>query len=263
MNPIRPQEILDRARALAPWHFDFEILPGVKVGSLNPSNYDDPDKASVHLLDPNSLAPFFKYYFPEGLRGKRVVDVGCNAGAYCFAAAEMGAESVTGFDVHQHWLDQAEFIRSVRYSDYKNLHFRLAHATSFLQEMTPVDVTLFKGVLYHLADPIHVLLELCKNTRDVLMLDTASSDAIPEQTWIPYRESMTHLMAGVDGLAWFPGGPAAVKPIFDYAGFKSTLVTNWTRSDVGEGSRGPIQRAGRFTIIATRRVENGGGNTMK
>jgi 2-polyprenyl-3-methyl-5-hydroxy-6-metoxy-1,4-benzoquinol methylase len=256
MNPDRQQEILDRAGELAPWHFDFEILPGVKVGSLNPSKYDDPDKVSVSLMDPNGLVRFFKQYFPEGLRGKHVVDVGCNAGAYCFTAAELGAESVTGFDVHQHWLDQAEFIRSLKYSDYKNIHFRLAHATSFLQEMPSVDVTVFKGVLYHLADPIHVLLELCNKTSDVLLLNTASSDVIPEQTWIPNRESATHLMSGVDGLAWFPGGPAAVKPIFEYAGFRSIQVNFWKRSEGKQGS-------GRFEVIATRRPGRGGGNTNK
>jgi len=42
------------------------------------------------------------------------------------------------------------------------------------------DVTVFKGIFYHLPDPIGVLGRLCDLTNETILVDTASSDLIPE-----------------------------------------------------------------------------------
>ncbi len=247
--------IIQQAKALGPWHFDFEILPGVRTAQLNDKDSADPDKRGVFTLDPYHLLPFFKKYYPDGLQGKDVLDVGCNSGGYCFVAAELGARSALGFDVRQHWLDQAEFIRSHKYAQYPGVRFVRADAKQFLNDVEQVDIVIFKGMLYHLPDPVHILLQLAEIAREVILVDTASSETIPEGCWVPVHETKTHLMSGVDGLAWLPGGPAAVRPLLEYAGFGQCEVSSWLHNHPGNGR-------GRFQIIGTRSEMNvSGGET--
>ncbi len=49
------------------------------------------------------------------LQGKRVLDIGCNAGAFCIQMARMGATEVIGIDSNRtwpNWLNQAKFVKS-------------------------------------------------------------------------------------------------------------------------------------------------------
>ena len=237
--------ILKRAQELAPWHFDFVLPQGQHTKDLNDPQHPDPDKRAVGTLDPNHIRYFFKEYHPNGLGGKELLDVGCNSGAYCFIAAELGAKSVTGFDVRQHWIDQAHFMHETLYSHLTNVSFRVSHVEAFLEQTSPVDIVIFKGVFYHLPDPIHILLQLCRLTREVIFINTESDLTVPEHCLSYKPESMTRVMSGVDGLAWWPGGPAALRPILGHAGFDSK-VPIWNRDEA--------TGRGRFTIIGKRRT---------
>jgi tRNA (mo5U34)-methyltransferase len=233
--------IVRRASALAPWHFDFELGDGHRTGELNDKN--DPN-GKISGLDPSSIKGFFKKYYPNGLHGKDVLDVGCNSGGYCFVASELGANKVVGFDVRKHWIDQAEFIREVRYPGLTNIHFLLSDAQTSIETFGKADIVIFKGVFYHLPDPIHVLLKLCEAAREVIFVNTESDETIPERCLSPRVESTTRMMSGVHGLCWWPGGPAALRPVLEFAGFKEIAVPAWNRN-VAAGR-------GRFTIIGKR-----------
>jgi tRNA (mo5U34)-methyltransferase len=242
-----PQTILERAKALAPWHHDFELVDGVRTGSLNSPDHADPAKRGFRanlILDPSHLKGFFKTYYPNGLAGKRVLDVGCNAGGYCFVAGELGAAAVVGFDPRQHWIDQAHFIHQVRFPQLNTLQFETCDLDTFISRPHETDVTIFKGVFYHLADPIHALLKLCDMTREVMFVNTECDLTVPEHCLAPRLESKTLVMSGVQGLCWWPGGPAAIKAVLEYAGFADIRVPAWQK-DVENGK-------GRFTIIGRR-----------
>lgn len=242
------ESILQRAKELAPWHFDFELPQGHRTKDFNDPNHPDPDKRGVGTLDPNHLRNFFKQYYPSGLAGKKLLDVGCNAGAYCFIAGELGAESAVGFDARKHWIDQAEFIHEALYPHLTNVRFEIAHVETFLRRFDQTDIVIFKGVFYHLPDPIHILLQLCRATREVIFVNTESDLTVPEHCLSYKPESTSRVMSGVDGLAWWPGGPAALRPILEYAGFE-TNVPVWNRD--------PATGRGRFTIIGKRKTVSG------
>ena len=78
------------------------------------------------------------------------------------------------------------------------------------------DVVLFKGVFYHLPDPIDTLAKLCDLTGRAIIIDSASRSDIPGDCMVPWWESTTHVMSGVDGLAWFPGGPEVIGAILKW-----------------------------------------------
>ena len=237
--------IITQAQALAPWHFDFEIAPGVRTSDTNQVDDGEKDKQNVGIIDPTHLMSFFRKYYPDGLSGKDLVDVGCNSGGYCFLAAELGARKVVGFDIRDHWIEQAIFIKNIKFDRYDNIEFRSADAKSFIDSQGSVDIVIFKGVLYHLPDPIHVLMKLAEHAREAILVDTASSDSIAESHWAPIQEIRTHVMSGVDGLAWLPGGPAAIRPVLEYVGFRKFDVVYWQHETGHIGG-------GRFQVVSRR-----------
>ena len=82
-------------------------------------------------------------------------------------------------------------------------------------------------------------------TREVIFVNTESDLTVPEHCLSYKPESITRVMSGIDGLAWWPGGPAALSPILEYAGFE-VKVPVWNRD--------PASGRGRFRIIGKRKA---------
>jgi SAM-dependent methyltransferase len=76
--------------------------------------YDDPEffkqysqlGRSINGLDGNAEWEDFKSLIP-GLRGKRLLDLGCGFGDICRYASEQGAETVVGVDISKRMLEEA------------------------------------------------------------------------------------------------------------------------------------------------------------
>ena len=98
------------------------------------------------------------------LRGKRVLDIGCRDGLFCFEAEKLGASEVIGVD-NDLFPGVTEFL-------IRTLHSRVTIRSFNLFDLRPetfglFDVVLFPGVLYHLRYPFWAL----KLIRDVLTED--------------------------------------------------------------------------------------------
>ena len=57
-----------------------------------------------------------KKFLPSSLEGKRVLDLGCNAGIFCVRSALLGADECIGVDCNDwrkdaNYLEQAEFVK--------------------------------------------------------------------------------------------------------------------------------------------------------
>lgn len=239
-------EVQEQVRALGPWHFDIEIANGVRTKDFNRAAYGNVDLDKVGVIDPLEMKELLQLILPGGIVGKRFLDVGCNAGGYCFVAHELGASECFGFDIREHWINQAQFIKSLKYSGVDTIQFRVADVKTFTHRHN-YDVTLFKGIFYHIPDPISTLRSICDLTDRAIIIDTASRSDIPGECMSPWRESTTHVMSGVDGLAWFPGGPEVIQPILTWAGFTHMRVVQHKKGDASERFRG------RFRVIATRK----------
>jgi SAM-dependent methyltransferase len=232
-------ELLAQLKDLAPWHFDLEVAEGVRTSDGNKDDYENDDHQHVSVINPFELEPLLRRIYPEGLAGKRFLDVGCNAGGYCFLAKKLGAASTFGFDIHDHWIRQANFLKETLDIDKRGIGFAVMHLGD-LDASKTADITLFKGVFYHIPDPIHDLRCLCDLTQELLILDTMTDPTIPEHCLGSYRESQTHLMSGVDGLRWVPGGPKVVEDILRWGGFTDIRLIN-QRKEYGDGRRGRIR----------------------
>ena len=160
----------ERVRELGPWYQDILLADGVSTKSV--------EGAGLVYAGKDIPAPLWAAIEPRlpPLEGKRVLDIGCNAGYMSFACKRLGAEYVLGIDDDSSaagsFVDQAEFCRDVLALDveFRRLSFME------LQRERPFDVVLFCGVLYHLenwADGLDKLAELVVPGDGLVVLETA------------------------------------------------------------------------------------------
>lgn len=243
---MNEREVIAGLEALAPWHMDFEVNGGIRTAIGNRARYGDTDHRGLPLVNPWNLKTTIELLFPEGVAGKSFLDVGCNSGGYCFLLKSMGAARTLGFDPRDHWIQQAEFVKRHWYGSTEGMEFHAARLDGVDLD-TSFDLTLLKGVFYHLPDPIGDLIELCAATREAIVINSACRNDIPEGALLSGWESTTEIMSGVDGLSWYPGGPRAVANILRHAGFSYCSLRFWRRR--GKGRRPEI---GRFELVAAR-----------
>lgn len=244
-QPMNERKLIESLEALAPWHQDFEITRGIRTAIGNRARYGGTDHRGLPLVKPRNLRRTVELLYPEGLAGKSFLDVGCNGGGYCFLAKSMGAARTLGFDPRDHWIKQAEFVRQHWDGITEGMEFRTARLAE-VELDPPFDLTLLKGVFYHLPDPIGELIRLGAATREAIIVNSACRSDIPEAALLSGRENADEIMSGVDGLCWYPGGPQAVVNILQHAGFSSFSLTRWRRT--GKHRR----EIGRFQLVAAR-----------
>ena len=90
---------------------------------------------------------------PADLRGKTVLDIGCNAGFYSIEMRKRGA-SVLGVDFDERYLAQARFAAEVLGLD---IEFRRMSVYDVAQLGRKFDLVIFMGVFYHLRHPLLAL----------------------------------------------------------------------------------------------------------
>jgi tRNA (mo5U34)-methyltransferase len=208
-----------------PWHFDIELDYGIRTGDYNEPDAVDPDKRNVVTIQPEEMLSFFSKYYPQGLAGKDVLDVACNAGGYSFLAHQLGARSVTGFDVRQHWLTQAMFIKSLKYPNVKTVIFQCNSAQQFFDNGTKCyDIVIFKRyILSSLRSDSHTHAILRRGAGEY----TCRQRQLRRNTramFCAHQREPDPCDVRDRGLAWLPGGPKVVGEILRYKGFRSVDV---------------------------------------
>jgi tRNA (mo5U34)-methyltransferase len=96
----------------------------------------------------------FLHTIPNDLRGKTVLEIGCNAGFYALELKRRGADRVVGIDSDPRYLAQARFAAEVNHLE---IEFRELNVYSIAELKESFDLVLFMGVLYHLRHPLLAL----------------------------------------------------------------------------------------------------------
>jgi len=151
-------EIRTRVQQLGPWFHNID-LQGVKT-------------APEHFLGdyPSIKWRSFADAIPRDLRGKTVLDIGCNGGFYSMEMKRRGADRVLGIDFDDEYLAQARFAAQVVGLD---IEFRKLSVYDIAQLGEKFDVVLFMGVLYHLRHPLLALDLLYEHaTKDLLVFQS-------------------------------------------------------------------------------------------
>ena len=168
--PLSREQIERRVRELGGWFHNLD-LHGVRTA---------PD----HFLGDYPAIKWqqFADAVPADLRGKTVLDIGCNAGFYSLEMKRRGADRVLGIDFDPDYLAQARFAAEVSGLE---IEFRQLSVYDVAEVGEKFDVVLFMGVFYHLRHPLLALdLIHAHVARDLFVFQTmqrGSGEAAPVQ----------------------------------------------------------------------------------
>ncbi len=225
---------------LRPWHLNVPIGPGLSTrdfleeeAARTPGSFYDPTGGFNWLLG---------RVYPNGLGGRSVLDCACNNGAYLFLAKEMGAGECVGFDVREHWIEQARFLLRNRSRPSDGIRFEVCDLYDLpALGLERFDIVLFRGILYHLPDPIQGLRLAADLTGELMIVSTAIRSDLPDGALVVGEESRTRPLSGVHGLQWYPTGPGVVAEMLEWAGMDAIRYGPWFRA---EGATPGLDNAG-------------------
>jgi tRNA (mo5U34)-methyltransferase len=239
-------ELPQQIAALAPWHMKVALTADLNTVDGN----RDPRSGTSHrisVINPAELRPLLRRLYPGGLGGKRFLDCACNAGGYSLVASDLGAKCF-GFDVRDHWIEQARFLQQHFGKSDDQVTFEVCDLLEVGERLgrERFDICLFKGIFYHLPDPVAGLKIVADLTDEVLILDTAVTCGLDDGFLKIATEGVANPLSGVHHLAWHPTGPEVLARILEWLGFETTCVVFWRQHPPSE------QKLGRVRIVGAR-----------
>ena len=162
-------QLRERVAAFPHWHYEFD-LQGVRTPITNPDFANRHRERKRYLFDP------LVRLCGGSLAGKRVLDLGCNAGFWSLAAVEAGADFVLGVEGRQLYVDQAELVFAAKGVDRARYRFLVGDLFSLdLGGDAPFDIVLCLGLLYHVSKPMSLFERIGSWNTDLLVIDTTLS----------------------------------------------------------------------------------------
>lgn len=164
------EELRERVAAFPGWNYRFELAGGVTT-----------PVADQRLV--NRQHQRYRYFFKSlldasggSLRGRRVLDLGCNAGFWSLAAIEAGADFVLGVDLSPEHVEQAKLVFEVQQVEPARYSFRAGDL--FTADFGGAfDVVLCLGVLDHIDRPVELFELLARTQAELLVIDSEVSRA--------------------------------------------------------------------------------------
>jgi SAM-dependent methyltransferase len=258
---IQTDDLKEEIIRLGPWHLDVQVTPEISTrayldapeGTFSSVSTDPTARQNrqlVTFISPREgFVNLMKRVYPAGLEGRTFLDCACNCGGYSFWAKELGASECLGFDVRDHWINQARFLAANRVWPSDGIRFEVLDLYDLPKlDLEPFDITLFKGIFYHLPDPITGLKAAADLTREVVILDTAMRNDLPDGMLAVGNEGRAQVMTGVYGLNWHPTGPKVLTRILNWLGFTEVRVILWRGNH-----RKDRPDLGRIRLIASRK----------
>jgi tRNA (mo5U34)-methyltransferase len=174
----------------------------------------------------------FAHAIPADLKGKSVLDIGCNAGFYAIEMKRRGADRVVAIDDEERYLAQARFAAE---SNAAEIEFHRLSVYDIDQLNEKFDLVLFLGVFYHLRHPLLALDVIRKHaTKDLFAFQSmqrgtakilkAEPDydfwdtSLFEKEGFPLMYFIEHSYAG-DPTNWWIPNLACVKALLRSSGF--------------------------------------------
>jgi tRNA (mo5U34)-methyltransferase len=160
------QRIAERIASFDRWHYEFD-LRGQVTPVIAPQIANRHDQRARHFFDP------LVEELGGSLAGRRVLDLGCNAGFWALKAIDAGADFVWGIDGRDVNVEQARFVFAVKDVDPSRYRFTAADLYEVdLREEPPFDVVLCLGLLYHVSKPMELLERAAAVNTELLLVDT-------------------------------------------------------------------------------------------
>jgi SAM-dependent methyltransferase len=162
------RELRDRIAAFPRWHYKFEFQDGISTPM--------PDRGMVNRHEQRR-----RYFFAAllgltggSLRGRRVLDLGCNAGFWSLQAVEAEADFVLGVDSVETYIEQANLVFEAKQIDPAG--YRFERGNIFEHDLTEqFDVVLCLGLMDHVARPLELFEVMTRAGAELIVIDTEIS----------------------------------------------------------------------------------------
>jgi SAM-dependent methyltransferase len=189
---VMPRDDIEAKIASFPsWHYEFDLAGHRTPISFGPPHRNRQEQRARYIVDP------LLRLFGGSLSGKRVLDLGCNAGYWSLRAVQSGSDFVLGIDGRQMHIDQANFVFDVEQVDSSRYEFVRGdvYATD-LAANGPFEIVLCLGLLYHVSDPATLIEKIGELNTELLVIDTNLS-LIPGQFLELRREGAANPLSAI------------------------------------------------------------------
>jgi len=163
-------ELEDRIAAFPRWHYRFEFDGGVATPTPDPTFANRHEQRRRYFFDP------LVELLGGTLSGRRVLDLGCNAGFFSLLAAQAGAEFVLGLDGREAYIEQARLVFEAKEIDASRYRFEVANVFAW-EPGEAFDVVLCLGLLDHVCKPVELFELFARAGAEVVVIDTEISRA--------------------------------------------------------------------------------------
>lgn len=168
---MRDEAIREKIASFPRWHYRFD-LKGHPTPIFNERKAQRHPQRKAYFFDP------LVQLFGGSLAGKRVLDLGCNAGFWSLCAVESGCDFVLGIDGRQMHIDQANFVFQAKEIEEDRHHFLAGNIfETDLRRFGTFDIVLCLGLMYHISKHVDLMERIDAVNDDVLVVDTALSRA--------------------------------------------------------------------------------------
>ncbi|HEY3248755.1 MAG TPA: class I SAM-dependent methyltransferase [bacterium] len=234
---VTDQEILARIRSFPRWHYEFD-LEGHRTPIASPAWAVRHLQRKAYFFDP------LVDLCGGSLVGKRVLDLGCNAGFWSLLAVQAGCAEVVGIDARQMHIEQANFVFEVKQVPAARYRFICGDVYQTLTaDIGTFEVVLCLGLLYHLDKHLELLELISKLNSDLLVIDTALSLRGGPVLEIRLEDTDDPRRAWEKTMVMLPSRDA-LEVMLSYLGYRSVVLkpkfTDYTGS---EGYRAGLRRA--------------------
>jgi 2-polyprenyl-3-methyl-5-hydroxy-6-metoxy-1,4-benzoquinol methylase len=185
--------------------------------------------------------------FPDDLRGKSVLDVGCRLGYFCFEALKRGASRVVGIDVEPESIRKARLLADCLGAEARFEVRDVEHEPPAER----FDYVLCLNVLHHLANPIGSLERLAAVADERLVLEVAALRR-RDRSKAHVSRMLAPLLARLPIIVVSPGADAQAQKFFVTASALENLLRN-PRHGFTRVERLPSRHKGRYIEIAHKR----------
>jgi SAM-dependent methyltransferase len=220
-------ELHQRIHQFPQWHYQLD-LDGELTPIFDKRQINRHEQRRRYFLEP------LVAHLGGSLEGKRVLDLGCNAGYWSLLALQTGCDHLAAIDGRQMHIDQARLVFEVNEIDPRR--YELVQGNIFdidLRQLGSFDIVFCLGLMYHVSKPVTLIEKISRVNSDLLIIDTSLA-GLPGSLLHYKREILEDPRSGVDyDLVSYPTRRAVidiVRPFGYSVVVPKPRFTDWTGS---------------------------------
>ncbi len=161
-------ELQQRIAAFPRWHYRFEFDGGIATPTPEVTTANRHEQRRRYFFEP------LVELCGGTLAGRRVLDLGCNAGLFSLLSVQAGADFVLGVDGREQYIEQAQLVFEAKGVDPARYRFEAANVFEW-QPPGTFDIVLCLGLLDHVSKPVELFELIARTEAETIVLDTEIS----------------------------------------------------------------------------------------